>query len=99
MFDGLDFVGITRAIDQAIYMLLNAVATMLWRLDASIIAMSLYSYSTQDWLTGTGGGVWWILDWLIVNPGLFGLNTWTLFAGLAVMLWGLSRIARPFFNT
>ena len=54
MFDGLDFVGITRAIDQAIYMLLNAVATMLWRLDASIIAMSLYSYSTQDWLTGTG---------------------------------------------
>ncbi|MCP4994924.1 MAG: hypothetical protein GY934_14240, partial [Gammaproteobacteria bacterium] len=42
---------------------------------------------------------WWILDWLIVNPGLFGINTWTLFAGLALMLWGLSRIARPFFNT
>jgi hypothetical protein len=99
MFDGLDFIGITRAVDQAIYMLLNTLATMLWRLDSALIGMSLYGYSTQDWLTGAGGGVWWILDWLIVNPGLFGINTWTLFAGLALMLWGLSRIARPFFNT
>ena len=92
----MDFIGVTRTIDQAIYMLLNALAIVLWRIDSAIIGMSLYSYATQDWLTGNGGGVWYIMDWLLDTSGLFGLNTWTLFAGLALMLWGLSRIARPF---
>jgi hypothetical protein len=77
-------------------MLLNSLAIVLWRIDSAIIGMSLYSYATQDWLTGNGGGVWYIMDWLLDTSGLFGLNTWTLFAGLALMLWGLSRIARPF---
>jgi hypothetical protein len=92
----MDFIGVTRTIDQAVYMLLNALAIVLWRIDSAIIGMSLYSYATQDWLTGNGGGVWYIMDWLLDTSGLFGLNTWTLFAGLALMLWGLSRIARPF---
>lgn len=92
----MDFIGVTRTIDQAVYMLLNALAIVLWRIDSAIIGMSLYSYATQDWLTGNGGGVWTIMDWLLDTSGLFGLNTWTLFAGLALMLWGLSRIARPF---
>jgi len=92
----MDFIGVTRTIDQAVYMLLNALAIVLWRIDSAIIGMSLYSYATQDWLTGNGGGVWTIMDWLLDTSGLFGLNTWTLFAGMALMLWGLSRIARPF---
>ncbi|MCB0190358.1 MAG: hypothetical protein KDJ65_00290 [Anaerolineae bacterium] len=92
----MDFIGVTRTIDQAVYMLLNALAIVLWRIDSAIIGMSLYSYATQDWLTGNGGGVWYIMDWLLDTSGLFGLNTWTLFASLALMLWGLSRIARPF---
>jgi hypothetical protein len=92
----MDFIGVTRTIDQAVYMLLNALAIVLWRIDSAVIGMSLYSYATQDWLTGNGGGVWYIMDWLLDTSGLFGLNTWTLFASLALMLWGLSRIARPF---
>lgn len=92
----MDFIGVTRTIDQAVYMLLNALAIVLWRIDSAIIGMSLYSYATQDWLTGNGGGVWYIMDWLLDTSGLFGLNTWTLFASLALMLWGLARIARPF---
>jgi hypothetical protein len=92
----MDFIGVTRSIDQAIYTLLNSLAIILWRIDSAIIGMSLYSYATQDWLTGNGGGVWYIMDWLLNTSGLFGINTWTLFAGMALMLWGLSRIARPF---
>lgn len=95
----MDFIGVTRTIDQAVYMLLNALAIVLWRIDSAIIGMSLYSYATQDWLTGNGGGVWYIMDWLLDTSGLFGLNTWTLFAGLALMLWGMARIIRPFFHT
>lgn len=92
----MDFIGVTRTIDQAVYMLLNGLAIVLWRIDSAVIGMSLYSYATQDWLTGNGGGVWYIMDWLLDTSGLFGVNTWTLFAGLALMLWGLARIARPF---
>ena len=89
-----DLIGITSAIDHIVYMILNAIATILWRLDAAIISMSLYSYGTQDWLTGTGGngGVWGVLEWLIGPGGLAGLTTWTLFGSLALMLWGLAKI-------
>jgi hypothetical protein len=45
-----DIIGITSALDHIIYMTLNVIATLLWRLDAAIIGMSLYSYGTQDWL-------------------------------------------------
>ena len=72
-----DLVGVTRTIDHAVYMLLNALAVILWRIDAALIQFSLFSYATQDWLTGdSDGGVWQVLDRMIGADGIFGLSTW-----------------------
>ena len=92
----MDWMGIDRMIDQAIYTLLNLAAMLLWRLDAAVIGISLYGYATEDWLIRSGGGVWGLLDWLIGGSGIFGLTTWQLVFGLALMLYGLSLLARPF---
>jgi hypothetical protein len=85
-----------RTIDHAVYMLLNAIAIVLWRLNAALISISLYSYGTQDWLTGRNGGVWQVLETLVGADGIFGLATWQAFLLLAIMLFGLARVARPF---
>lgn len=95
----MDFVGITRTIDHAVYMMLNALAIILWRVDAALIGVSMLSYETQDWLTGAGsGGIWQVLDQLIGGSGVLGMGTWQLFLGVALMLFGIGLIARPFFS-
>lgn len=95
-----DLVGVTRTIDHAVYMLLNALAVILWRIDAALIQFSLFSYATQDWLTGdSDGGVWQVLDRMIGADGIFGLSTWEAFLALALALYGFSLLARPFWRT
>ena len=39
--NAMDFIGVTPTIDQAIYVLLNSLAIVLWRIDSAIIGMSL----------------------------------------------------------
>ena len=93
MFD----LGVTRTIDHAVYIMLNALAVWLWRLDAALLGVSMLSYGTQDWLTsGAGGGVWQLLDY--IRAGLLNENTWRLFFLAALMLFGLSLVARPFIS-
>ena len=72
---GPDWLGVSRTIDHAVYTGLNALAIILWRLNSAIMSMSLFSYSTQDWLTdGADGGVWQVMDLVIGPGGLFGLE-------------------------
>lgn len=93
----MDVVGISRTIDHAVYTFLNAVAIILWRIDSAIIAMSLFSYNTQDWLTNRNdGGVWQVMDMITGPSGIFGLAVWQIMLTLAIMLYGISRVARPF---
>ncbi len=95
----MDFAGIARTIDHAVYMLLNSLAIILWRIDAALIGISMLSYNTQDWLTGqNGGGIWLVLDRLIGGSGLLGLTTWQLFLGLALALYGIALVIRPLFS-
>ncbi|MCB0162610.1 MAG: hypothetical protein KDI79_00195, partial [Anaerolineae bacterium] len=95
-----DWLGVSRTIDHAVYTGLNALAIILWRLNSAIMSMSLFSYSTQDWLTnGADGGVWQVMDLVIGPGGLFGLETWQLVLTLAIMLFGLARVLRPFLPT
>ena len=91
--------GVTRTIDHAVYIALNALAIILWRLDSALLGISLLSYCTQDWLTGPDGGVWRLLARLVGADGIFGLTTWQVFLTLALVLFGLSRIIRPFLRT
>ncbi|MBE7557311.1 MAG: hypothetical protein HS126_40255 [Anaerolineales bacterium] len=93
MFD----LGVTRTIDHAVYIMLNALAIWLWRLDAALLGVSMLSYGTQDWLTGSsGGGVWQLSRF--ITQGLLNENTWRLFLLAALMLFGLSLVARPFIS-
>jgi len=95
----MDLLGVTRTIDHAVYMLLNALAIILWRVNSALIGISLLGYNTQDWLTGSGGGVWRVAERVTGPSGILGLATWQAFLLLAVMLFGLSRVARPFVNS
>ena len=72
----MDLLGVTRTIDHAVYIALNALAIILWRLDSALLGISLLSYRTQDWLTGPDGGVWRLLARLVGAEGIFGLATW-----------------------
>ena len=93
MFD----LGVTRTIDHAVYIMLNVLAIWLWRLDAALLGVSMLSYGTQDWLTGSsGGGVWQLSRF--ITQGLLNENTWRLFLLAALMLFGLSLVARPFIS-
>ena len=57
----------------------------------------MLSYGTQDWLTGgAGGGVWQLSEY--ITQGLLNENTWRLFLLAALMLFGLSLVARPFIS-
>ena len=95
----MDLLGVTRTIDHAVYMLLNAIAIILWRIASALIGISMLGYNTQDWLTGAGGGVWTVADRLTGPNGILGLDIWQVFLILAVMLFGISRVARPFLRT
>jgi hypothetical protein len=92
----MDF-GISQSLEQTIYTLLNAIAVILWRLNAACVNISMLAYQTQDWLTGEDGGVWSVLARMTGADGIFGLNVWEAFFTLALAVYGLSRVARPFF--
>lgn len=94
----MDLLGVTRTIDHAVYNLLNVLAIILWRIDSALMGISLLSYHTQDWLTGRDGGIWKLLARLVGMDGIFGLSTFQAFLVLALTLFGLSRILRPFFR-
>jgi hypothetical protein len=94
----MDLLGVTRTIDHAVYTLLNALAIILWRVDSALMGISLLSYRTQDWLTGPDGGVWRLLARLVGVDGIFGLELYQVMLVLALTLFGLSRILRPFFR-
>ncbi len=95
----METLGITRALHQLIYMMLNSVALLAWRLDSAILGMAILSYETQDWLTAPDGGVWTLLIYIAGVDGLLGLATWEAFLLLAVMLFGISRLLRNFWPT
>ena len=90
--------GITRTIDQAIYIAINSLAVLLWRIDASLLSVSVFSYQSTDWLVNpTGGGLWTMLGFMTGADGVFGLALWQLFVTLALGLYGFSRIVRIFY--
>ncbi len=94
---GGDAFGVSRTVDHAVYTLLNAVAVILWRLNAAIISMSMFGYATQDWLTNRhDGGVWHVLGMIAGPDGFAGETVWAAMLALALALFGLSRVARPF---
>jgi hypothetical protein len=95
----VELLGVTRTIDHAVYTLLNSIAIILWRIDSALIGFSLLSYRTQDWLTGPDGGIWRLLSRLVGVDGIFGLQTYQVFLVLALTLFGLSRILRPFLRS
>src|SRR5512137_2396141 len=92
----MDLLGVTRTIDHAVYTLLNAIAIILWRLDSALIGVSLFSYQSQDWLAGPQGGIWGLMAKLVGVNGLFGMDTLMAFMSLALTLYGISLIMRPF---
>lgn len=95
----MDMLGVTRTIDHAVYVMLNTLAIWLWRVDSALLGVSMLSYGTQDWLTGAAGsdgGVWRLLQ--EITTGLLNQSTWKLFFVAALMLFGLSLVARPFFS-
>ena len=92
----MDLLGVSRTIDHAVYTLLNSIAIILWRLDSALIGTSLFSYQTQDWLAGPQGGIWGLMAKLVGVNGLFGMDTLMAFMALALTLYGLSLIMRPF---
>jgi hypothetical protein len=94
---GGDMFGVSRTIDQAVYTLLNSAAVILWRVNSALISMSLFSYNTQDWLTNSGdGGVWQVMDIVTGPTGLLGIDAWQAMLALALVLFGMSRLLRPF---
>jgi hypothetical protein len=94
---GGDMFGVSRTVDHAVYTLLNSAAVILWRLNAAIISMSMFGYATQDWLTNRhDGGVWHVLEMMAGPDGFAGEKVWTLLLGLALMLFGLAKVVRPF---
>ncbi|GIK42097.1 MAG: hypothetical protein BroJett011_59300 [Chloroflexota bacterium] len=93
------FLGISRTIDHAVYMTLNAIAIILWRIDAAIIQFSLFSYVTEDWLMGkSDGSLWKVMDYVVGSNGIFGLSTWEALLALALTLYGFSLLIRPFWR-
>jgi len=93
----MDLLGVSRTIDHAVYTAFNALASALWRLDAALLGMSIFGYQTQDWLTGRDGqGVWFLLAKMSGTNGMVGLATWRAFLALALILYGLSLVIRPF---
>ena len=97
---GGDLFGVSRTVDHAVYTLLNAVAVILWRLNAAIISMSMFGYVTQDWLTNRhDGGVWHVLGMIAGPDGLAGETVWAAMLALALALFGLARVARPFMRS
>lgn len=94
---GGDMFGISRTIDHAVYTLLNSGAIILWRLNAALIAMSLFSYNTQDWLMRqNNGGVWQVLEIITGPSGFLGVRVWMALFALALTLFGFSYLLRPF---
>ena len=93
----MDLLGVSRTIDHAVYTAFNALAIALWRLDAALLGMSVFGYRTQDWLTGQDGqGVWFLLAKMVGAHGIVGVATWQAFLALALVLYGLSLVVRPF---
>lgn len=94
---GGDIFGISRTIDHAVYTLLNSGAIILWRLNAALISMSLFSYNTQDWLMRqNNGGVWQVQEIISGPSGFLGVRVWMALFALALVLFGFSRLLRPF---
>lgn len=90
--------GITRTIDQAIYIAINSLAILLWRIDAALLSVSVFSYQSTDWLVNpTGGGLWTLLSFMTGADGVFGLALWQLFVTMALGLYGFSKIVRIFY--
>ncbi len=93
----MDLIGVARTIDHAVYTAFNALAIALWRLDAALLGMSIFGYQTQDWLTGHAGqGIWFLLTKLVGAEGIIGIATWQVFLALALVMYGLSLVIRPF---
>ena len=93
----MDFIGVSRTIDHAVYTFLNSLAMVLWKLNTVGFGWSIGSYSMQDWLTGRDNeGVWYLLPRLLGANGMFGVPVWQAVFVLALVLAGATRLLRPF---